>query len=103
METFWHDGDYDAALDHRDYTGTLARMRNLPRASLWMLLGSRRGRKTWTLRGLKRCLGEAAFYADLRDTPLPRVRTAAKSATYLLLDVWRPRNASAERSSKVRW
>jgi len=60
---------YRRDLDVRDYRDLVDRVRELPPAgALWLLLAPRRGRKTWTLRGLKESLASTpATYVDLRD------------------------------------
>ena len=60
---------YQRALDVRDHRDLVDRVRELPPAgTLWLLLAPRRGRKTWTLRGLEASLAPTpATYMDLRD------------------------------------
>lgn len=78
---------YRRDLDVRDYRDLLDQVRHPPPAgALWLLLAPRRGRKTWTLRGLQDSLApRTAAYVDLR-TPNALNRDPTPGETCLLLD-----------------
>ena len=84
--TFYADRAYDPALDVRDPTELSHRIQQNPAdGKVWLLVSHRRGRKTWTLKGLARDLrGVRAKFFDLRHDPLPE--KTPKQGYYFLLD-----------------
>lgn len=78
---------YRRDLDVRDYRNLVDRVREPPPAGvLWLLLAPRRGRKTWTLQGLKASLAPTlATYVDLR-APNALSHVPAQDGACLLLD-----------------
>lgn len=79
---------YKPELDARDYDELLDRICDPPpEGVMWLLLAPRRGRKTWTLRGLAHRLAQRpACYVDLRSDFQQRFEQSFGDGSVLLLD-----------------
>lgn len=76
MGVFWVQRDYTEEFDIREYGDLPQQIQTRPPAGFaWLLLLRRRGRKTWTLKGLRSRVGlDNAAYVDLSDRRIPGVK-----------------------------
>ena len=86
--TFFANRAYDSKLDVRDLVPLSTRVQDEPPAGVvWLLVAPRRGRKTWTLRGLQRELRAVrAEWLDLQRGLDLLPSRAKKKGYYYLLD-----------------